>query len=172
MARSAGLTDEELVIPALDSLRQETFEILAPVYGLTVTGRRPLGAMTLLPRDDVLDRLREIGFQNLEPLSDADAFVLGLETARLAYDAEQAGHRRIDTALDLVATRLRHALATFPNGEPQPFARDERRALPRRGDHVVVRGLLTGRRWLRSSVPQPIGSTAQLAEHDPLLDGL
>jgi hypothetical protein len=172
IARSAGLGDDELFIPALGDLAHETFEIIAPVQGVTVTVPRPLAGVTLLPRDDVLRRLVEMGFDELDAVADASAFALGLRTARLAYEAEQAGLRQIDLALDWLAARLRHAVATFPDGELQTFDRGERRAVPRRGDLVVIRGLLTGRRWLRSALPEIMRTTVPLADNDPLLDRL
>jgi hypothetical protein len=172
IARSAGMVHEELFIPALDALTHEIFEVIAPVHGVVVSDRLELSGVTLLPREAVLERLAELGFSSPPALSGADAFALGLQTARLVYDAEEAGLRQIDLALDWLTTRLRYAIAAFPTGQVQPFDRAERRAIPRRGQLVVVRGLLSGRRWMRAAAAELKTTTAGIIDNDPLINGL
>jgi hypothetical protein len=169
MARSAGMSDEEVVIGRLDELEPEVFEVMTPMHGVVVDAPRHVAAVTILPADHVTDRLVGLGFADHADELHADAFALSLHTAALAYGAEQAGLRDIDTALDLLATRLQHALAVLPDGTPQRFDRAQRLARPRRGDVVAVRGLTTGRRWLRAASPESLGLRATLDVNDPLL---
>lgn len=166
MARSAGMSDDQLVIPSLDELDAEVFEVLAPLHGVVVQVPRTVAGVTVLPAPTVIERLGMMGFE--ESIRDlaADAFALSLKTARLGFDAEQDGLGEIDTALDWLTTRLRHVLPFLPDGSAQDFDRATRRATPRRGEFVVVRGLGTGRRWLRSASIQSVGFRVDLTAED------
>jgi hypothetical protein len=169
MARSAGMSDDELFIGRLDELAPELFEVMTPLHGVAVDAPRTVAGVTVLPANHVIDRLVGLGFRDDADELHADAFALSLQTAALAYGAEQAGLGDIDTALDWLATRLQHALAVLPDGTTQPFDRTQRLARPRRGDVVAIRGLTTGRRWLRSASPEALGLRARLDADDPLL---
>jgi hypothetical protein len=172
IARSAGMAHDELFIPALDELPQEIFEVVTAVHGATVSERLAVAGVTLVPPGAVLEQIAELGFDAPEEFGEAEAFALSLQTARLAYEAEEAGLRQIDVALDWLTTRLRYAVATFPDGELQPFDRAQRRALPRRSGLVVVRGLMTGRRWLRAAASGAKTTTAEFSGEDRLINRL
>lgn len=172
MARSAGMSDDQLVIPSLDELDAEVFEVLTPIHGIVVGTPRTVAAVTILPTPGVFERLRKMGFEeSIRDLS-ADAFALSLRTARLGFHAEQDGLGDIDTTLDWLTTRLRHALPFLPDGSTQDFHRATRRATPRRGELVIVRGLGTGRRWLRSASSQSVGARVELSDQEGILRGL
>lgn len=169
MARSAGMSDDELVIGRLDELEPEVFEVVTPLHGIAVDEPQPVAGVTVLPVEHVTDRVVGLGFTDHADELLADAFALSLQTAALGYAAEQAGLGEIDTVLDLLATRLQHGLAILPDGTPQWFERAQRLARPRRGDVVAIRGLTTGRRWLRAATPEALGLRAPLDANDPLL---
>jgi hypothetical protein len=169
MARSAGMSEGELFIGRLDELEPEVFEVITPLHGVIVDAPESFAGLTILPADQVIDRLVGLGFGDHADELHADAFALSLRTAALGYDAEQAGLHDIDTALDWLATRLQHGLAVLPDGTSQWFDRAQRLARPRRGDVVAIRGLTTGRRWLRSASPEALGLRAMLGVNDSLL---
>jgi hypothetical protein len=169
MARSAGMSDDQLVIPSLDELNAEVFEVIAPVRGVAVREPRTVAGVTILPAPGVFERLRQMGFEGATDDLSADAFALSLTTARLGFHAEQNGLGEIDTALDWLTTRLRHALPFLPDGSTQDFDRGARRATPRRGELVIVRGLGTGRRWLRSASSHAVDAVLQLNDEEAIL---
>jgi hypothetical protein len=172
MARAASMTDEQLYIQGLDALKPEIFEVLAPVHGVSVDDTARIGSVTLIATEPMRKRIAELGFAEHLDEIDADAFALGLATAALGYHAERTALAQIDLALSWIATRLRHAITFLPDGALQGFDRAERRAVPRRGDLVIVRGLGTGRRWLRSTTAEATAATARIDADDPLLHAL
>ena len=172
MARASGMTDEQLHIQDLDKLQPEIFEVIAPVYGVTAVDPATVGSVTFLPPEPTRDRLVEFGFEEHVDDIEADAFALSLATAARGYAAEQAALQVIDLALSWMAARLRHAIAFMPDGTLQSFDRAQRRAVPRRDDLVFIRGLATGRRWVRSTSSEATQATATLDESDPLLHAL
>jgi hypothetical protein len=172
MARSAGMSDEQLVIPSLADLDVEVFEVLTPLHGVVVQAPRRVADVTILPAQLVVERLRKMGFEKSIHNLAANAFALSLKTAQLGFHAEQDGLGEIDTALDWLTTRLRHALPFLPDGSTQDFDRATRRATPRRGELVIIRGLGTGRRWLRSASSQSVGSQVELTGQEGILHDL
>lgn len=170
MARSAGMTDDELVISELDDAEPEIFEVIAPLHGLALEAERRIASVTLMPRTDVLPRLAEMEFGDQLDAIDAEAFALSLQSQHRVYLAEQAGLREIDTMLDWLAARFQHGLARTQDGSLQPFERANSRARPHRGDLAVVRGLTSGQRWLRSVTRESMRFTASIRTNDPLLD--
>lgn len=171
IARAAGMSDDQLVIGGLDELPTETFEVIAPLHGVTVDGPTRLAEVTLVPTAHGRASLIALGFDEAE-LGDADAYAVSVHTDRLGLAAERAGLDAIDLAVDWLAVRLRYGLARLPDGQPQPFDRDRRRTPPTRGDLVAVRGLLTQRRWLRSAAMQLRASMVAVDPADSLLGGL
>jgi hypothetical protein len=166
------MIDEQLHIQDLDKLQPEIFEVVAPVHGLTAIETATVGSVTFLAPEPTRERLAKLGFEGHMDDIDADAFALSLATAARGYVAEQAALQAIDLALSWMAARLRHAIAFLPDGTLQSFDRAQRRAVPRRDELVFVRGLATGRRWLRSTTSEATRATATLDEGDPLLHAL
>ena len=170
MAKSAGMSDDELVIQEIDAAPPEVFEVIAPVHGIAIERRHRFAGVTFLSGDEVQPRLEEMDFGGELDAMAADTFVVSLQSARRIYAAEQAGLREIDTGINWLVARLQHGLVLFPDGTIQPFERANARARPHRGDLVVVRGLGSGRRWLRSVAREAMAFTAKIDPHDPLLD--
>lgn len=170
IARAAGLRDNQLVIEGLDEIEVEVFEVVAPIHGVSVEGPTKLGSVTVFPPDLVLSTIEALGFEPERDLTEGSAFALSLQTDRLGYLAERQGLRDIDVALGWLTTRLRYGLALLPDGSPQHYRRESARALPRRGELVWVRGLASGRRWLRSADLEVRAAEYDLAADDPLLE--
>jgi hypothetical protein len=170
MARSAGMSDDELEVQDLDAASPEVFEVIAPVHGIAIERRHRFAGLTLVPGHEVQPRLEEMDFGGELDAMAAGAFVISLQSTRRVYEAEQAGLREIDTGINWLVARLQHGLALFPDGTIQPFERANARARPYRGDLVVVRSLGSGRRWLRSVAREAMAFTAKIDRHDPLLD--
>jgi len=171
MACSAGMTGDQLAIPDLDELPIETFEVIAPLYGMTAAEPTRLATVTVVPASRGTSTLIAMGFDPHE-LEQPDAYAVSLQTEQLGFAAERAGLDEIDLAVDWLATRLQYGLALFPDGAAQPFDRASRRAQLRRGELVAVRGLATQRRWLRSASMDVRASNVQLDADDPLLGKL
>jgi hypothetical protein len=170
MARSAGMTDDELVIQDLDAAEPEIFEVIVPLHGVALERRHRVAGVTLLRGKDVMPRLVDMDFGDDIEAMTADVCAMALHSDRRPYVAEQAGLREIDTAIDWLAARFQHGLALSSSGAIQPFDRASARARPRRGDLVVVRGLRSGQRWLRSVAYEGMRFSATIAVDDPLLD--
>jgi hypothetical protein len=171
MARASGMAQDQLVIPALESLPWEVFEVFCAVDGIALSRTRKVASITMLPRDQVVPRLDAMGFDEdlLRELREAPGFALASETSKLGFDAEQRGLDRIDSAIAWLTTRARHGLALRPDGKPQPYSRDRALTLPRRRDLVVVRGVVSGRRWIRSVEIETRSVSFSLDEPDQLL---
>jgi hypothetical protein len=170
-ARASGMAEDQLVIPEIESLPWEVFEVLSPVDGVALSHRRAIAGIKLLPAHELVPKLELMGFDEelLGPVRDAPAFALAMETSKLAFKAEQRGLARIDTAMGWLTTRARHALALSPDGKPAAYTRERALSLPRRRDLVIIRGLASGRRWLRVVDVQVRTAAFPLDEPDPLL---
>lgn len=172
MARAAGMAEDQLGIQGLESLPWEIFEVICAVDGVVLSRPRKVASITILPRDQVAPRLDAMDLDEdlLGALKEAPGFALASETARLGFDAEQRGLDRIDSAIAWLTTRARHGLALLPGGNPQGYSRDRALALPRRRDLVIVRGLLSGRRWIRSVEIETRSVHFSLDDPDQLLE--
>jgi len=169
MARSVGLTPDQISISDLDALPLEVFEVIAPVNGVTCSSTRTHGAVVFLPVDAGYEQLEALDLADDVEAIDPSAWAVTYATAQLAYDAEQAGIDAIDRCLTWITTRGRYGAMLLPDGSPQEFRRERARALPRRLDIVAVHGQLTGRRWVRTSDTEAAEAHFDLDAEDPLL---
>jgi hypothetical protein len=152
LSRSAGLADAQLNIAGLDELPVEVFEVIAPLSGVEVQTPVTVGPVRLLPTGRVANALNHVV---LEPdlrrqFESAGAHALCMRTARRTLDAENAAIEQIDAALGWLMACSRYGLARLPGGEPVSYERGQARASGGRGPLVLVRGLRTGRGWLRT----------------------
>jgi len=162
LSRSAGLTDEQINIEGLDSLPRELFEIATPVRGIVVDTPVPVGGVRFLPSAVMEPALRalEVPEEFADPFTDADGAVLAFATAQRMLDAEEDGIAELDFVLSWLTARARYALTRWPDRTPRRYLRAAARALPQRGALVWVRGLATGRQWIRNR--DPIAAESQL----------
>jgi hypothetical protein len=150
-AREGGFDDDHLRIQGLDELPLEVIEVLVPVQRIEVSNPQKVGATTLLPSDRLSVAVESIRPRPewLDDFEQAEAYALALVTERTLFRAEQAGLSQIDAALSWLAVRASYGFARSPSGLLQIFDRSQSQSVPRRRDEVLVRGLATGRRWLR-----------------------
>lgn len=158
LARSGGLREEQLNVEGLESLPRETFEVLAPIDGLTVEVATDFANVRILPRPVGLRALSALEITDeLRAQFDAPAYALALVTSQRMYDAEEEGLAAIDLALAWLTVRLRYGLAELPDGSALAFSREQSLTHVVRRDLVAVRGLGSTRQWLR----QPTALTRQ-----------
>jgi hypothetical protein len=104
----------------------------------------------------------------LERYRDASCWALTLKTAPTLYDAESEGLKAIDLALAWLTARTQYSGATLPRNEPRRYRRSWTRSHVSRRDIVVVRGIATGRQWLRAPTDPPNRPILQLEDIDDL----
>jgi len=89
--------------------------------------------------------------------------------ARTAFDAERRGLEVLDRALAWLVTRSRDARGVV-DGRLVPFERSLSLTYPRRRDLVAVRGVISGRAWLRSPGGSARESVLSLEPKSALLE--
>ena len=154
VARSAGFGEDKIVISEIDKLPLETIEIVVALRGLTVPARRRVGPITLVPVRSGRKALDAFDTDRLpqglrDAFDDADCFAVVVKTAARLWDAERAALADVNAVLGWLAVRARLGLARLGDGQAQRYEREVTRVLPRRGDAMAVKGLGSGRRWIR-----------------------
>lgn len=151
-ARAAGFPESRLAIHGLDDLPLEPIEVVVPVMGVQCDTSVWIGSVRLVAP--------EVGHRALLPFHSlpeelgtgfrtGDAYAIILATERRLYDAELRALREVQLALAWLTVRARYGSARMPDGQAQRFDRDRARALPQLGNQMAVRGLRSGRRWVR-----------------------
>jgi hypothetical protein len=164
---SGGFPEERINIEGFDEmLPLEAIEVVVPVYGIRIEEPADFGALRL-----VLDASSALEpFDQSEASAEfaaADCYLVGFEVTKRLLDAERAIVTRVDDALAWLTVRARYGLAFLPDGEPHNYRRDVARARPRRGDLVVVRGMASGRGWLREMKSHDQDVELSLDHSDP-----
>lgn len=153
VAQIAGLAHEQLHIQGLHE-QPDAVLVAMPVEHITLSEDLYQGAV-------VLSRDAERIAQGIGPLRDSEekaafaaagAWAIVVLQSGMLLAAEQDAIPRIDAALDRLALEAQFSLACGPDGTPLPFARSQLFSDPIARREVLVWGLLTGRRWLRSLV--------------------
>jgi hypothetical protein len=148
LARGSGIRQERLKIAGLESLPLETFEVTVPVDGVTAEKATRFAEAEFLPADhDAIGGL-EIK-DSLRAAFTASAYARASVTATKMLEAEEKGLAVIDLALAWLTVQLRSGAAMLPAGSPVPFHRQESLAQPSHRGLVSVRGVTSGRHWLR-----------------------
>ena len=150
VARSSGYTSDLLDIDGIEELPLEEIEVFIPLNGVQIGRTLVVGDCQVIPLDDASSAL--IGFDSspmTEEFKASKSFVVVRKRERLLFNAEQEALKDAEVVAAWFATQLRYGAATLPDGSLQPFNRAESRALPRVSEVVAVRGLTSGRRWLR-----------------------
>ncbi|MEX2375855.1 MAG: hypothetical protein WD942_09785 [Dehalococcoidia bacterium] len=150
LARGGGFRDDQLRIEGLETLPRETFEVLAPVDGISLREAVAFGGVRFVPPSLAWRAITGLQVdEELRKAYEASAYAFTLVTANRCLEAENVGLASIDDALAWLTARLRHGSAVLPDGRPLAFQRSEALAMPRRRDLTVVRGLSTERHWMR-----------------------
>lgn len=168
MARTAGLPEDRIRIEALDGLLPlETIEVVFPIQGLEVSHPVALGEVTLVPPS--LGQLAVADFEHsdaVEEFNGGDSYAIFVQVGRRMLDAELNAIAEVEATLAWFVVRSRYGLAMMPDGEPQPFRRDRARSKPARGRLVVVRGIVSGRSWLRTPGASEMVSPLRIDSED------
>lgn len=160
--RDAGVRDEKMFLQGLDQLPTEIFEVVAVVEGVKLTEPVRVGAVTFVPSGHVTESARVLGDEPLvQTFIASEAFAITYVTATRLYDAERAGTSRIEPSVAWTNVRLRYANAISPDGVFVGWNRDQLRQVARQGELILVRGVATGRAWLRRR-GQPIRTEVTL----------
>lgn len=159
ITREAGWPEGKIDIDGIDLLTEEEIEVLIPLRGLRVDEEIRVGATDIVPASSVnwvsmpwpTGQPAQIGPPDeiLSALLAHGAFARARYRMARIYDAEQAGIRDAEFAAAWFSTRLRFAYACLPDRRMQPFNRANFIARPMVSSLAAVRGLTTGRRWLR-----------------------
>lgn len=147
----------------------EVFEVATALDGVNIEEPVSIGRVRLLPDGDVSRLADGLGPDELRGLySGAPAYALVLQNAKTLFEAESEGVAAIDLALAWLTARTHYSSVALPGGHPRAFQRAWTRSRVSRREAVVVRGVATGRRWLRS--PRDVHDRPELipAEMDDL----
>jgi hypothetical protein len=158
LARSGGMRDDQLRIEGLDALPRETFEVLVPVSGIIAENPTDFAGVHFIPPNTASRILAGLDTADGKYAGfEAHAYALAFVTTTHALTAEERGVATIDFALAWLTAFLRYGHAVLPSGEALRFSRKDSLARLARQDWVAIRGLQTGRFWLRrpGSIPQP-----------------
>jgi hypothetical protein len=177
LARTGGMREEQIQVEGLASLAQETFEVVAPLDGVSVQRAVDFAGVRFIPPQAAARILAGLELTpELDARFQAPVYALALVTSQRVMQAEEEGLARIDLALAWLTARLRYGFAVLPDGRPLNFDRRESFARPLRRDVVAVRGLTTTRQWLRVPGVTPEPHTVNLdpdsARLQPHLPGL
>jgi hypothetical protein len=149
--RSVGFTEDRMQLDGLDELPVERFELTVPVDGATAQEQKAVGDVQLLIPAEVEGALNSIDVADelASRFIGAPLYARAFEVGARGFDVEQQALREIDTALAWLGVRANYGLARLPTGDPVNFRRAQARGRPTRRDVVLLRGLETGRRWIR-----------------------
>jgi hypothetical protein len=170
LGRITGLRDEQMDIHGMDTLPREVFEIVVAITGLKISQPMQIGTVRLLPAPAglrILDGLPAAAFD--KPFRAAPCHALVVRTANRAVDAEQDALQQVRTALAWIAVRVRYGLLRLPDETVQSFTRQDARSLPQAADLVAIRGLRSGRTWLRVAGEASRAPTLTLDESPHLM---
>jgi hypothetical protein len=119
---------------------------------------------------DGLEREGEIAVRLRAAFAFADSYGRTLVTETTLPGAEESGASAVEVAVAWLTTRIRYGFARLPDGRIQSFARQQSLRGPQTGAVVVVRGLVTGRRWMRLRQSEEAPATRTVTPDAPLLD--
>lgn len=170
LARSSGIRHDRLNIDGMESLQEETFEIVVPVDGVVTDRIVEFAGVEFLPANYAMDPRLEISDEQRAEFA-ATAYARASIVASMMLEAEEKGLAAIDVALSWLTVQLRCGAAMLPPGQALPFARQEALASPSRRDLVTVRGLTTGRYWFRRPSLTSQERSAHLTSSVRPLDG-
>jgi hypothetical protein len=163
ICRLAGIEADKTSIEGLDLVPEDEFVVLYPIGEMSIEERVQVGRVQFLPGSDVLAARFYGGFTESSALArfhSAEALAWCTVRQRLLFDAERDGTSAIDEALGWLTLRAHDSRAVVL-GRLEDFDRQSLRAVPYRDDAVIVHGLLSQRRWLRT--PTNDGKPATLA---------
>ena len=158
-----GWPDDLVTIEGLDDLPLETFVVLAPVIGVTVSAPHRVGSVVLLPEHDI--SVPAFTGANLSRagtwIESANCWAKIEVKSRRVSDAKVRGLLAADLALAWLTSRARDSSTVRPDHQVS-FDRQRTLVVPSRGTGVIVRGQTTGRQIVAATNRQPSGESMDL----------
>ena len=149
----AGMAESQFDLGDRPTPQMEYFEVIFPVIGITVHGRHHDGMAAFL-EPTVLQR--HPWFQSGAVKSDltseffrADSFVLIGTAAAWVSDAEDDAYPRAIESVARITVDRRFTSLLRPDGSAAPYLRSDARVTPRVRPLAMVRGVVSGRGWVR-----------------------
>lgn len=133
-----------------DDLPLETFEVVAPLEGITVASPQTVGQVRLHPKDEfgIAEELGQFGLPTFTTLAErASAWAVAHLESRLTVDALETGTSRIDVALAWLGSRAQDG-TIIRAGNFWPYRRSVANATIQRLPLTYCRGVATGRLWV------------------------
>ena len=113
LARSSGIRQERLKIDGIESLPSETFEVIAPLDGVTTRQITEFARIAFLQADIAVTGDLEISDMQRAAFT-APAYARASVTASMMLEAEEKGLAAIDFALAWLTAQLRCGTAMLP----------------------------------------------------------
>lgn len=155
-----GYAPENVIVQGWEPGPLEIFEVAVPIDGVELHEPTTFGKVTLYSGGPVARLAEGLGPEELEDCyTGATTWALTLNTARTLYDAEIEALKDVDLALGWLTAKAHYSEVSLPGRAPQAFHRQRTLSRITRRDVVVVRGIATGRQWLRA--PEDIPSRPQ-----------
>jgi hypothetical protein len=157
VAQWGGLRPEQLHVHGLAALPDQVL-VLVPVEGLVLNGELKLGPVTLTTDPS-------LAAAGLAPLTDsprkesfaaAGTWAAVVVEATMLYQAELRALPRIQAAIDRLVLEAQYSLACDPDATAVAFERTALLTDPTLCQEVLVVGIKTGRRYLRSLTSRPV----------------
>lgn len=186
-SRMMGFADDMLRIDGMESLGMEEVEVVVPLIGLGVERGLTVGPYRVVPSQSVdwvnttwtTDPPARRGDPVQVPADflQCGAYLVGRYPERKLYEAEVAALRDAEVVCAWFGARLSYSNSRLPSGLVQPFNRGSNGIRPQRASIVAVRGLSSGRRWIRYTDPIPRSKRTLVPicddpAHEPQLPGV
>lgn len=161
LVRDAGLPEDRIDIRGFSFRNRETFEVSLPLENIDrVATTLRFGRVAFVNKERVLNGFRHLSRSEITELFSArELFATTYVTASTLYDAERAAISVVDPALAWLTARSRFSSAVSPNLEPLAWDRDWSLARISRLPMALVRGLGSGRAWVRDIEATPRETT-------------
>jgi hypothetical protein len=150
-AREGGFDDDHISIHELDTLPIEPIEVVVGLSDIAITEPYRIGPIWVLPAGAAAPAVDDFHPRPdlLDEVAAAPAYAVGVATRQTMFAGEQAALADIDVALAWLVARAHYGFVRTPAGRANDFDRLGARVNPTRDSMLIVRGLLTGRRWVR-----------------------
>lgn len=171
---SSGMHDDRIDIEGFHPGPVEDFEVIVPLEALVIDRPMIVGEVALTADRRLRKLSGRLGPRELrKAYRSAPAWARVLVEERTLWEAEIAGSALIASALSWMTANAHYSYSKKPNGELAPFDRDWFRTRIHHGDVILVRGLSSGRIWLRSPtgiVYVPPAQVGELSRFTPRTD--
>jgi hypothetical protein len=152
IAITAGLPADRIQIQGWSPGPSEPFEVVVGINGLTLADDLTVGGVRFTNHPAVTGAADDLGPDELrDRLRAGQTWAVAYSIAPTTIEAERAGLAMITLATSWTMLRGHYAASALPSGEALSYDRQHTRTRPTWRDAVLVRGLNTGRRWLRAT---------------------